>query len=70
MNNYAVMLDGKQTPSRIYTSYEQAEYEAKRLAIKEKLTAYVLKVVSKVELVEVRVTHYEPITYNDEFPFH
>lgn len=54
---FAVMVIGKTTPSVTYDNYEEAEIEAKRLAIKERpLIVYVLRVVAKLETSEVVVT--------------
>lgn len=53
---YAVMLLGKSTPSQTYANYDLAEAEARRLVSKERLTAYVLKAVSKIELAELKIT--------------
>lgn len=53
---FAVMVEGKQAPAKLYIDYKMAEAEAKRLAIKERQTAYVMKAVSKLELNEVKIT--------------
>ncbi len=53
---YAVMLEGKQTPSKFYNDYNEAESEAKRLVSVEKKTAYVLLAITKLELNDVRIT--------------
>ncbi len=53
---YAVMVEGKSTPTKLYDDYQFAEQEAKRLAIVERKTSYVLQVVSRVELNDVKVT--------------
>lgn len=50
------MVDGKQTPSKIYDTYTKAEEEAKRLARSERRTTYILKIVALVELSDVKVT--------------
>lgn len=42
--NYAVMVEGRQTPSKFYGDYQSAEKEAKRLTLIEKKTSYVLEV--------------------------
>lgn len=55
-NKYAVMVEGKNAPSKLISNYEDAETEAKRLAIKERQTTYVLLAVAKVELNDVKVT--------------
>lgn len=53
---FAVMVDGKQTPSKVYETYTLAEEEAKRLARSERRTTYILKIVALVELSDVKVT--------------
>lgn len=53
---YAVMLIGKQTPSVIYDTYEEAESEAKRLVMKEQIPAYVLKSVAHIEVGTPKIT--------------
>jgi hypothetical protein len=55
---FAVMVEGKQTPSKIHRSFEEAEMEATRLAKLERKTVYILKAVAKVEMVDVKVTHF------------
>jgi hypothetical protein len=55
---FAVMVEGKQTPSKIHKSFEEAEMEATRLAKLERKTVYILKAVAKVEMVDVKVTHF------------
>jgi hypothetical protein len=47
---YAVMVVGKQTPSKLYDDIEEAEKEAKRLCNYELKTVYVLQTVSKFAL--------------------
>ena len=57
---FAVMVEGKQTPSKLYENdYDSAEKEATRLCTQTKNTTYVLKVVSKIELNEVKITRFE-----------
>lgn len=53
---YSVMVENRSLPSQLHDSYESAEKEAKRLAIKERNTTYVLLVVSKIELNDVTIT--------------
>ena len=53
---FAIMVEGKQTPSKIYSTYTLAEEEAKRLARSERRTTYILKIVALVELSDVKVT--------------
>lgn len=50
---FAVMVEGRQTPSKMYSEQCDAENEAKRLALKERLTTYTVKAVSKFSLNEV-----------------
>lgn len=52
---FAVMVEGKQTPSMFHESYDEAQAEAERLAKKEKRTAFVLKAVTKLEVSEVKI---------------
>jgi hypothetical protein len=56
VKRYAIMVEGKQTPSKLYDDYESAEVEAKRLASQEKKTTYVLLAVAKYELNDVKKT--------------
>jgi hypothetical protein len=53
---FAIMVIGKQTPSKIYTDYFEAQEEAMRLVKQERQPAYVLKAVALVELQEVTIT--------------
>lgn len=53
---FAVMVEGMQTPSKVYSTYDEAEAEAKRLTLKERKTTYVLKAVAICALKEVEVT--------------
>ena len=53
---YAVMVENKQNPAKLYDSYEAAELEAKRLASQEKRTACVLMAITKLELNDVKIT--------------
>ena len=50
---FAVMVEGRQTPSKMYSEQCDAENEAKRLALKERLTTYTVKAVSKFSLNDV-----------------
>lgn len=54
---FAVMVEGKQTPSKIHEEFVDAETEAIRLAKLERQPVYILKAVAKVEMVDVKVTH-------------
>lgn len=53
---YAVMVEGKQTPSKLHDTYESAENEAKRITYQEKRTTYVLQTVAKLELNNIQIT--------------
>lgn len=55
---FAVMVEGKQTPSQVHHTYEGARVEAERLAKKEQRTTYILQAVAKVEI-EIKVTPLE-----------
>ena len=50
------MVEGKQTPTKLYSDYELAEQEAKRLATHERRTTYVLQAVTKLELNDIKIT--------------
>lgn len=54
---FAVMVEGKQTPSKIQKSFDEAQNEASRLARLERQPVYILKAVAKVEMTDVKVTH-------------
>ncbi len=54
---FAVMVEGKQTPSKIQESFEDAQSEAIRLTKQERQKVYILKAVAIVEMVDVKVTH-------------
>ena len=56
---YAVMVIGQQTPSKVYDDYWEAENEATRLVKHTRRNAYVLKVVTSVELSEVVINRLE-----------
>ena len=53
---YVVMVEGRTSPTKIHETYEAAEYEAKRLCLKEQLPVYICKAVTKVELNHVTIT--------------
>lgn len=55
-NTYTVMVEGKQSPSKLYDDYQDAENEAKRLASQEKRTTFVLLIITKLELNDVKIT--------------
>ena len=57
-DKFAVMVEGKSTPSKLHDSFEQAKDEAIRLARLERKDVYVLKVVAKAEISDVKVTVY------------
>jgi hypothetical protein len=54
---FAVMVEGKQTPSKIHSNFDEAQMEATRLAKLERKTVFILKAVAKVEMVDVKITH-------------
>jgi hypothetical protein len=53
---FAVMVSDKQTPTKLYAEFIEAEAEAKRLCIKEHKTTWVLKAVAIYEVGEVKKT--------------
>jgi hypothetical protein len=53
---FVVMVEGRTSPTKIHETYEAAEYEAKRLCLKEYLPVYICKAVTKVELNQVTIT--------------
>jgi len=55
---FAVMVEGKQTPSKLYENYEAACTEATRLARQERRDTYVLQVVAKAEITDVKITKF------------
>ena len=55
---YAVMVEGKQSPSKLYDNTDEAKEEAIRLARQEKRVVYILKVLAKAEVADVKVTFY------------
>ena len=48
--HYAIMVDGKQTPAMLYDSIEEARELAKKMALKELRTTYILQCVERVEI--------------------
>lgn len=54
---YVVMVEGRNTPTKIWNDYNLALNEAKRLCAKERLTAYVCIAIVKAEMNDVSVTH-------------
>lgn len=54
---FAVMVEGKQTPSKVHREFADAETEAIRLAKIERQPVYILKAVAKVEMTDVKITH-------------
>lgn len=54
---FAVMVEGKQTPSKVHREFTDAETEAIRLAKIERQPVYILKAVAKVEMTAVKITH-------------
>jgi hypothetical protein len=57
-SKFAVMVEGKSTPSKLHDTFDQAKDEATRLARLERRDVYVLKVVAKAEISDVKITHY------------
>lgn len=57
-SKFAVMVEGKQLPSKLHDTFDQAKDEATRLARLERRDVYVLKVVAKAEISDVKITHY------------
>jgi len=55
---YAVMVEGKQTLSKLCDTFFEAEQEARRLARLERINTYILKAIGIVELSDVKVTIY------------
>lgn len=53
---YVVMVEGRTSPTKIHDNYETAEFEAKRLCLKEQFPVYICKAVTKVELNQVTIT--------------
>ena len=53
---YVIMVEGRTSPTKIHDNYESAEFEAKRLCLKEQLPVYICKAVTKVELNQVTIT--------------
>ncbi len=63
---YAVMLDGKGVPTVKHSSYEAAENEARRLCQKEQCKAYVMKLMTMVEVGPVIVTKLDSSIINKQ----
>lgn len=57
-DKFAIMVEGKQSPSRIHNSFMEAKSEAIRLARQEKRDVYILKLIAKAELADVTITVY------------
>lgn len=57
-SKFAVMVEGKSTPSKLHDTFDQAKDEATRLARLERKDVYVLKVVAKAEISDVKIIHY------------
>jgi hypothetical protein len=53
---FAIMVIGKQTPSKTYEDYFEAQVEAMRLVREERKPAYVMKAIAFIELSEVVIT--------------
>lgn len=58
-NKFALMVVGKQNPSVLHETFKDAELEAIRLAKSERRDVYILKVVAKAELNDIKLTYYE-----------
>jgi hypothetical protein len=54
---FAVMVEGKQLPSKLHETFDEAKDEATRLARLEKQSVYILKTVAKAEIADIRITH-------------
>lgn len=54
-DKFAVMVEGKQLPSKLHDTFDEAIYEASRLARLEIKNVYILKVVAKAELSDVKI---------------
>jgi hypothetical protein len=57
-SKFALMVEGKQAPSKLHDSLEEATAEATRLAKITRQDVYILKVVGKAEISDVKITHY------------
>lgn len=57
-SKFAVMVEGKSTPSKLHDTFDQAKDEATRLARLERKDVYVLKVVAKAEISDVKIINY------------
>ena len=57
-SKFAVMVEGKQTPSKLHDTFDQAKDEATRLVRLERKDVYILKAVAKAEISDVKITHY------------
>jgi hypothetical protein len=55
---FALMVEGKQSPSKTHNSFDEAETEAIRLARQEKRDVYIFKLIAKAELADVKITIY------------
>lgn len=53
---FAIMVEGKSSPSKLHDDYNSAEIEATRLAQLERRSVYILETVSVVELNDVKIT--------------
>jgi hypothetical protein len=47
---YAIMVDGKQTPAVLHKSIDEAREVAKKMALKELRTTYILQCIERVEI--------------------
>jgi len=57
-DKFALMVEGKQAPSKLHDSLQEATTEATRLAKITRQDVYILKVIGKAEISDVKVTHY------------
>ena len=53
---FAIMVENKSTPTKLYNSLIEAQVEAKRLCIKERSKVYILKVIQIAEVNDVIIT--------------
>lgn len=57
-SKFAVMVEGKSTPSKLHETFDQAKDEATRLARLERRDVYILKVIAKAEISDVKIINY------------
>ena len=56
-DQFAVMVEGKSTPSKLHDTLESAQNEAVRLARLERTDVYILEVIGKAEISDVIVQY-------------